>query len=128
MASPDRQLKTLGSVDLELQNIRPSPPSRQPTLEAQHHAPRPRYEHDLFAASKMQPKMGQFRDDYNHLSDRSCPPVASLFYLIVKKRTQPPDTLETIECHPRDEIRLSDWLEEIYEALGVQSSDSIMLW
>ena len=128
MARTERQLNKPASLDLELQDIRSSPPSRQPTLQAHQHARRPRYEDYLFAASKLQPKKGLFWADYNHLSHRSHAPVASLFYLIVKKRTQPPDTLKTIECDPGDETCLSDWLEEIHEALGVQSSDSIMLW
>ena len=128
MASPDRQLKTLGPLDLELQSIRPTPPSRQPTLEAQHHVPRRAFLRDLSTASKLQPKMHRFYLDYNHLRNRSRAPVASLFYLIVKRRKQPPDTMDIIESDSGGEICLSDWLNNIHEALSVESSDSIMLW
>ena len=152
MASPEHHFNTTGPPHIELQDIRPNPPSRQPTLEAQDHTPRAKqarkgfsrtirtalstspdrqpgvHEHDLLVACEWQPKSLQFWHDYFYLRYRPRAPVTSLFHLIVKLIVQPPHGLDTIECYPGDEICLSDWLESVHAALSARSPDSLILW
>ena len=149
MASPERHPNMTEPPGIELQDIRPNPPSRQLSSETQHRAPRAsqawkafshiirkvlpdpatrrtrRHEPALETATELHPECPQFQVDYNHLRDRPCAPVESLFHLIV---VRPPDVLNVIECHPGDKTCLSDWLESIHEALVMESSDSLMLW
>ena len=151
MASPEQPFNITGSQDIEMQDLGPNAPSLQLTLQAEHHpsresqtskgllhtmrtkllnsvTPQPKaYELELFAAHKLQTKKARFLEDYVHLSHRPAP-VAFLFHLIVKRIVQPPDVLDTIECYPRHETCLSDWIKSIHEALVVQSSDSVILW
>ncbi|KAK0516506.1 hypothetical protein JMJ35_001109 [Cladonia borealis] len=152
MASPGRQFDMTGALDLESQDIRPNPPLPQPASEFQHHTslalrawkgfsriirtmlftsenPHPKsHENDLWvAARELKSKEAQFWMDYDHVKDRPCAPVGSLFCLTVKLIVQPPHGLDTTEYQPGHEICLSDWLESVHEALIAQSSDSLML-
>ena len=153
MTSPEHQFDMTGALDLESQDIRPNPPSPQPASESQHpdpialrawkklsrtirtalftsEVPHPRsHEKDVWiTAGELGQKYAQFSADYNHMKDRPCAPIGSLFCLTVKLIVQSPHDLDAIECQPGHETCLSDWLESVHEALITQSSDCLMLW
>ncbi len=155
MASPERPLNMSGTQDIEMQDMGPNAPSRQLTLEAQHHATKASqawkvlshfirngthisatrrtrdHEPELEAASKQHPECPKFWKDYTHLRDRRCAPIESLWPLMVKYMMLPPaDAVVTTEWHPRYDTKmcLSDCLESIHQDLVVDSSDSLILW
>ena len=138
--------------DHGFQDIGPIPPSRQPTLEAQNHASRiPQagrslmhkfrrlmwtpaihgaedYEIDLKAANKLHPECRRFWDNYLHLRDRPHTPFQSLSPLFIQNRRQSQDIMHIVEWSPQDGTCLSNWLESMYLALVVDSSDSLIIW